>query len=493
MPKIDIFEQDLTQATSTLGTDIPFIPGFAVPYERISRKNLFAEMFSENYKYEDNPVYTKEGKSYTKVTEQELQKHINDLGDYTDADLSSSDATAPYFVATGVTYDTPILCTSVESFKALFGDTPYIFEEAEDDHSIQIGDADRSYIMARELLKMGMPVYYYAVDPSENNITEFLSSLYTYFKSGDLADKDEYTIKYITTGGYANYIDVDTGSKDAKGAAILAKLSAAMLDIAETRGDAIVLVEGDDTINHESLTYTDTKSLYYKLNDDKRIQSTYAAAFIPWAKYSIGDNGIILPACYAYLSALAKTIKTGPNWLAIAGITRGSVPKIDKLHTAPGIRLSNVIANSYQPLAAEAGKQIALNAITQINPYGLTIWGNRTLQEIKEGTVAGNFLNTRNMASDIKKVAYKVAKSLMYEQNNDALWIRFKSEVSPYLEQLKAGSGISDYKLIRSNVNSAGKKLSREQFACIIKIFPVAAVESFEIAIVMSDADVEVQ
>ena len=424
MPKIDIFEQDLTQATSTLGTDIPFIPGFAV---------------------------AKEGKE--------------------------------------IPYEVPTLCTSVESFKALFGDTPYIFEDAYECHSIQVGDADRSYIMARELLKLGMPVYYYAIKPEAdegmNPINTFIKKISAYFESKDLADKDEYTIKYITTGGYANYDPADTSDA--------LNVAKKMIAIAEDRGDAIALIEGRDTINYSSLEYDNKDSLYYQLNNDKGIQSTYAAAFIPWAKYLIGDNGITLPACYAYLSALAKTIKTGSNWLAIAGITRGSIPKIDKPHTAPGTRISNVIANSYQPLAAEPNKQIALNAITQINPYGLTIWGNRTLQEIKEGTVAGNFLNTRNMASDIKKVAYKVAKSLMYEQNNDALWIRFKSEVSPYLDQLKAGSGISDYKLIRSNVNREGKKLSREQFACSIKIFPVAAVESFEIAIVMSDADVEVQ
>ena len=424
MPKIEIIEQDLTQATSTLGTDIPFIPGFAV---------------------------ANKGKE--------------------------------------IAYEVPTLCTSVESFKALFGDTPYVFEDAYEYHSIQVGDADRSYVMALELLKLGMPIYYYAIKPEAEEgskpIVSFINKITKYFATDDLTDKDEYTIKYITTGGYANYDPADT--TDAL------NVAKAMIRIAEMRGDAIALIEGRDTINYSSLTYTDAESLYHKLNSDTDIQSTYAAAFIPWARYSIGDNGIILPACYAYLSALAKTIKTGPNWLAIAGITRGSVPKIDKLHTAPGTRLSNVIANSYQPLAAETNKKIALNAVTQINPYGLTIWGNRTLQEIKEGTVAGNFLNTRNMASDIKKVAYRVAKSLMYEQNTDALWIRFKSEVSPYLEQLKAGSGISDYKLIKSNVNLAGKKLSREQFACIIKIFPVAAVESFEIALVMSDADVEVQ
>ena len=29
MPRIDILEEDLTRATGTVGTDIPFIPGFS--------------------------------------------------------------------------------------------------------------------------------------------------------------------------------------------------------------------------------------------------------------------------------------------------------------------------------------------------------------------------------------------------------------------------------------------------------------------------------
>ena len=134
-----------------------------------------------------------------------------------------------------------------------------------------------------------------------------------------------------------------------------------------------------------------------------------------------------------------------------------------------------------------------MNAITNIKPYGLTIWGNRTLLPVDyKGTVATNFLNTRNMISDVKKTAYNTAKSLMFEQDSDTLWLRFKSGISPLLEQLKNGYGISDYKIIRGTTRYLGGQLNRGELAAVIRLFPVNAVEYFEITVHIADQDVAV-
>ena len=198
-----------------------------------------------------------------------------------------------------------------------------------------------------------------------------------------------------------------------------------------------------------------------------------------------------LPASFGYLMCLATAIKTSPNWLAMAGVTRGIVPNLKGLRTNKV--LSNVIAEDYQPKYGSDKNKIAINAVTNVKPYGLTIWGNRTLKPVHhKGTVAINFLNTRNMISDIKKLAYNTAKSLMFEQDSDTLWLSFKSGVSPLLDQLKSGFGISDYKLIRSDKKYDGRALTRGEMAAIIKIFPLYAIEYFEITVVVSDNDVAI-
>jgi len=106
----------------------------------------------------------------------------------------------------------------------------------------------------------------------------------------------------------------------------------------------------------------------------------------------------IMPGSFAFLKCLAKSIKTFPNWLAIAGVTRGFVPELISLHVNDV--LTNAIADSYQDHNA-----LNINAITNIKPYGYCIWGNRTLKNNVNigGTTATSFLNIRNMLSDIKK------------------------------------------------------------------------------------------
>ena len=510
MPIINISETQLRRTAAILGTDIPFIPGFA--------------------------------KS----------------------------------VANGAAYETPILCQSVREFEKYFGLEPVEFKVANTNLKIEIGDYDKSYIMAKELLNLGMPVYYYAVDGNaaatgkeevdvlagftfgddvyipgteltvrDGDVTikcditansgetikwdtlkdfdltyadgslnikakegvtvkypttltlrayverdvdvfgQFYITLKTYFTNKDLEDKNEYTVKYITTGGYPNF-----------GSATEAyNIYQSMIDVAKSRGDAIALVEAPNDFDR---ALTGNGSFFESLKAATITDPSYAAAFTPWAEYSLIKKydelaKAIMPACFGYLADLALNIKTSPNWLAMAGTTRGLVPNILKLNTKA--RLSNVIAHEYQPTTDNndtSNTYRALNAITDVKPYGYTIWGNRTLEPVKEELMPLNMLNTRNMVSDIKKVAYKAAKAQMFEQNTEALWLNFKSEVSPYLDKLKSGNGISDYKLIKTDYKADGSDLKRHEFACAITIYPLYAVEAFDINVMISGDDVAV-
>lgn len=467
----------------------------------------------------------------------------------------------------------PILCESVTKFEIEFGAEP-----------AAVGNgSDTSYIMAKELLKAGMPIYYYALksgasvsirsinilrgvmagevevaasgltitgkdlndngatltpvftktssgtgtvtvkasddritaayDSDNDAITLSLTSgktvedddtitfnLYAYESADtsisatlatndvkaalkEIEDKGEYSIKYITCGGYVTPSEVYQD----------------MLTTAETRGDAIALIElGQETGNPNFAELYST----FKTDIADTINRSYGAVFTHAAEYTLeasyGDLDIktaVLPGCYGYLRALASAIKSSPNWFAIAGVSRGVVPNLKKLNCSS--RLSNTIAESFQPMhATQAGTaDIAINAITDIKPYGFTIWGNRTLADISnaegEDLNPECFLNIRNMLCDIKKLAYRVAKELMYEQNTELVWLKFKSRVTPFLDQLKSGNGIYDYKLIKFKELN-GKDLLKHEFACGIKVQPIRAIEAIDINVIVTDTDVNV-
>ena len=321
--------------------------------------------------------------------------------------------------------------------------------------------------------------------------TSKLNYLYEQFATlfDKLEDKGQYSVKYITSGGYPTYFVGDE------------TIALKMMNVAALRGDAVAIIDHEYDISRP-LNYKDPKSIYYSVNNTFKAQedATYAAMFTPYGEYSLIRVGgkTILPASFGYLKSLATAIKTSPNWLAMAGVSRGQVPGYTPIDGDPII--TNVIAENYQPKQAdEAGlNMIGINAITNIRPYGQCIWGNRTLAMTPTlGGEPRNFLNTRNMISDIKKLAYTTAKELMFEQNSDTLWLKFKSGVSPLLEQLRSGNGISDYKLIKGTTHYGtdgnGAPLGRNELAAVIRIYPMYAVEYFEITVVVTDEDVAVE
>lgn len=372
---------------------------------------------------------------------------------------------------------------------------------------------DKAYTYALELLDAGLYVLFEAFDDeipaakdneiqklaTETNISDIQNFLA--FLSGKdennkdtnslihLTDKNEYNVKYLTTGGYYSY-ECPTETEKSK-------LSAAknLLSVAQKRGDCIALIDYKHDRDLDILT-----TLYENVNKDfasYEKYTSYGAMFSPWDYYNCPATATVtlMPGSFGYLLSLAKAIKTNPNWLAIAGVTRGLVPGIKPRDLTTSKKLTNVVAENLQPKYgnAEEHKNISINAITNIKPYGLCIWGNRTLYPVsKDGTKALNFLNIRNMVSDIKKLAYQTAKSLMFEQDTLALWLRFKNGLTPLLNQLKTGGGISDYKIIRTTTKYDGSPLTNGEIAATIKIYPIYAVEYFEITVVLSDDDISI-
>ena len=318
--------------------------------------------------------------------------------------------------------------------------------------------------------------------------TSKLNYLYEQFATlfDKLEDKGQYSVKYITSGGYPTYFVGDE------------TIALKMMNVAALRGDAVAIIDHEYDISRP-LNYRDPESIYYSVNKTFKAQedATYAAMFTPYGEYSLTRVGgkTIMPASFGYLKSLATAIKTSPNWLAMAGVSRGQVPGYTPIDGAPII--TNVIAENYQPKQAdgEGINTIGINAITNIRPYGQCIWGNRTLAMTpsRGGGEPKNFLNTRNMISDIKKLAYTTAKELMFEQNSDSLWVRFKAGVSPLLDQLKSGNGLSNYKIIKGTTHYDGTQLARNELAAVIRIYPMYAVEYFEITVVVSDEDVAVE
>lgn len=322
-----------------------------------------------------------------------------------------------------------------------------------------------------------------------------IKTMYTAFErifdSGSktgLMDKGNYSFKYLTSGGYPVY-EYNDG-------AIVTK----MLAIAENRGDCVALIDHTDNEDREqNISYED--SLYRTVAEDTawKANGEFAAMFTPWAgytratgEYDMTGNALTpvtvrLPASFAYLMALADSIKTNANWLAIAGSARGTV--INLALGGMTTVIPNGVADEMQPRDG-----VSINPITNINPYGNIIWGNRTLKNNADNgdLTASSFLNLRNLVSDIKKQAYKAARKLTFEQNNDTLWLSFKALMNPTLDRMVSGYGISGYKMVQDADKMRALGNPKATMCVKIIITPVEPVEDFYVSIILKDDDVSV-
>ena len=293
-----------------------------------------------------------------------------------------------------------------------------------------------------------------------------------------LLDKGEYIIKFITTGAYPIF---EYGGNI---------LTSNVIKLAAERGDCTALI--DHTPNNErTLIALNQNSVYYKaakyiettnmLNALGEDASTYAAMFTPYGIYNCTSVGkhVMLPASYGYLSALAASVQSNGNWMAIAGITRGAVPNLVSLCQ----NLTNAIADSYQNR-----DYVSINPITHVKPYGLTVWGSRTLKNnVKKGDLtATSFLNIRQLTNDVKRTVWVAAKTLTFEQNSDILWINFKSKIIPTLDQMVSGGGLSVYEIKKQKTDK------KATIKAVVRLYAIEPVEDWDITIELADSSTTV-
>ena len=330
--------------------------------------------------------------------------------------------------------------------------------------------------VSKGLAAVSAPVYLVAASATEGSDEFTVAGMYTKLSATDgifktIENVGDYNVKFITSGAYPLF---EYGTSDT-----LQAMAAA------NRHDATAII---DYVNNTSRALTGTGSVkesfktavtnsHYGVNDLKEDVSSYIAMFIPYVTFAgqVINEDFVMPGSFAYLRTLAQSTQTNANWMAVAGVRRGTVKQIKALAQ----NVTNAIADSYQ---SDTTGDVAINPITNINPYGYVIWGNRTaLPNGVTGLKASSFLNVRQLVNDIKKTVYVACRRLTFEPNSDVLWVNFKAEIQPLLERMLTGQGISKYKITRVPTAKKATVVAK------IRIWPIDAVEDWDITIEMAD------
>ncbi len=317
-----------------------------------------------------------------------------------------------------------------------------------------------------------------------------------------LKDRNAYNIKFITTGGYPSLeIDSDVYLSNLTYPIITDTISGnnlvkALLNIALVRGSVALI----DHTNYSARPLVGENSVYYSLNEDTKEALTLwtesnikigqkedledcrpsGTILSPWYIYTskLFSLNLVMPGSFGYLNALAESIKTNVDWLAIAGVSRGLVPNIKQL-------TQDITSAVVEEWSKEKG--ISINPITYINPYGYTIWGNRTLNDNNHELVATSFLNCRLLITEVKRALYNAAIKYMFENDSNVLWVNFKSLVEKTLEKMVANNGLQKYSVV--------KEVSKERatLTATVTIWLIEPIEKFNLTVNITDSYVNIE
>lgn len=348
-----------------------------------------------------------------------------------------------------------------ESFKSLIGNYPSGSGETPTEEQ-------KCWLYAYNLVSLGLSVLTIAVEGLDVLFGTDLNLI------KKVEDKALWDVRFITTGAF------ERGVKSSGGEIVDDGYTSSLCQSAESRGDAIALCDHNSSLTDA----TKIKNLF----NTSTFSSSFGAAFSPWCEFNFDGTHAILPGSFAFLSAYAKSIQSYPSWYAVAGSVRGIIPNLVK----PVADFGDADCDTLQCRDAILGGSndnvgVAVNPICNVRPYGVIIWGNRTLlRNRKSGTTALSFLNVRNLVVELKKTLYIAGRTLTFEQNSDILWLNYKALVTPTLDTMLSGNGIGGYKCFK--LATKAKATLKAKF----QISPIEAVEDFDLYVNLVDNEASV-
>ena len=259
------------------------------------------------------------------------------------------------------------------------------------------------------------------------------------------------------------------------------------IDICEDRGDAMALIDLPNLYYPQHEKYTASKKDRIGVGvdsaatslKDRRIDSSYGATFYPWVQTRDQATGraVWIPPSVAMMGVLASSQAASHLWFAPAGFNRGGLSD-----GAAGIPVANVterLTSKQRDKLYEAN----INPIASFPSSGIVVFGQKTLQERQS---ALDRINVRRLVIYLKKQISILSTQVLFEQNVQSTWNRFKSLVEPFLANVKVQFGITDYRLILDETTTTPDLIDQNIMYAKIMVKPARAIEYIAIDFVVA-------
>lgn len=208
--------------------------------------------------------------------------------------------------------------------------------------------------------------------------------------------------------------------------------------------------------------------------------SSYAACYYPWVQVKAPITGLPTwaPPSVVALGAMSYGQATQAVWFAPAGFTRGGLS--EGRGGLPVVNVSQRLSSKERDSLYENN----INPIAQFPAEGIVIFGQKTLQATPS---ALDRINVRRLMIYIKKRISRIASTLLFEPNVSATWARFTSQVAPFLDSIKTGFGLEDFKVVLDSSTTTADLIDRNTMYAKIYVKPTKAVEFIAIDFIVTN------
>ena len=264
-----------------------------------------------------------------------------------------------------------------------------------------------------------------------------------------------------------------------------AQLTTHLVNICEDRGDALAVIDIEnvytaDTEGTESITERKgTVAQAVTTLRSRDVDSSYGCTFYPWVQIKDETTGRILwvPPSVPMLGVFASSEAKSELWFAPAGFNRGGMSQ--GAAGLPVLSVSDRLTSKDRDKLYEAN----INPIASFPSNGIVVFGQKTLQESQS---ALDRINVRRLTIYLKKQISRLATRVLFDQNVESTWNRFKALVEPFLANTKARFGISEYRLVLDESTTTPDLIDQNILYAKIMIKPTRAIEFIAIDFVVA-------
>jgi hypothetical protein len=202
----------------------------------------------------------------------------------------------------------------------------------------------------------------------------------------------------------------------------------------------------------------------------RAINTSYACTFFPWVQVRDANvNRLVdVPPSVAALGTFGTSQARSELWFAPAGFVRGGLSDGGAGIPVTGVKMRLTSKDRDNLYAAN------INPIATFPSEGIVIFGQKTLQISRS---ALDRINVRRLMIFIKKEISRISNGILFDPNVQTTWDRFTSAVNPFLADVKARFGLTDFRVILDSTTTTDELIDRNILYAKIYLKPARAIE----------------